>query len=563
MTDGAPRAAADGAPNPMAAAAPHQVPDGAPAHVIDGAPQTDWRRPAARSLLVTPLRTAKELIPSLAPVVVLAISQGGQAYWLLLLLVVVPVLIAVLRWWNTGYRIAGDQFQVRHGIVRKHLLTAQLDRIRTVDEEASLLRRALHIVDLHVGTGAHEAVSVHGIDATEAAALHCGLLARRRHAQPHRPDLPHLPSEGSPEHPAYGPGAADGDFTEENTAPERTVAAFSPAWLRFAPFTMSGVATVLTAWAIGGRIVNEFQLGDTVTPWVDRLRDATAQLSLLVLVLTVLIGGLVLVSVLSVAAYSLANWGYRLTRRGDATLYVRRGLLTSRAMTIEERRLRGVVLERPLLLRIPRGARAKALVTGGKRRSEEGARATHLLVPPAPAALVRAAAGDVLGTATPLTAPLLGHGPRAVRRRHTRALLGLAPVAATVAGAAWWWHWPRGTYVVAVLVLALAPVLATLRARSLGHAVLGDPRVLLGPDAGYLVGRSGAFPQDRSCLRSRAVIGWVLRETFFQRRAGLVTLEATVATSRGKIRILDVPRARALEIVRDATPGLLDRYLEP
>jgi putative membrane protein len=415
-----------------------------------------------------------------------------------------------------------------------------------------------------VGTGAHEAVSVHGIDATEAAALHCGLLARRRHAQPHRPDLPHLPSEGSPEHPAYGPGAADGDFTEENTAPERTIAAFSPAWLRFAPFTMSGVATVLTAWAIGGRIVNEFQLGDTVTPWVDRLRDATAQLSLLVLVLTVLIGGLVLVSVLSGRRRTpLANWGYRLTRRGDATLYVRRGLLTSRAMTIEERRLRGVVLERPLLLRIPRGARAKALVTGGKRRSEEGARATHLLVPPAPAALVRAAAGDVLGTATPLTAPLLGHGPRAVRRRHTRALLGLAPVAATVAGAAWWWHWPRGTYVVAVLVLALAPVLATLRARSLGHAVLGDPRVLLGPDAGYLVGPLGGVPAGPKLPALPRGDRLGAAETFFQRRAGLVTLEATVATSRGKIRILDVPRARALEIVRDATPGLLDRYLEP
>ena len=72
-------------------------PGHARASVADGA----WRRPAARSLLVAPLRNARELIPSLAPVILIAVSQRGMAYWLLLLVVILPVLLAVLRWWTT------------------------------------------------------------------------------------------------------------------------------------------------------------------------------------------------------------------------------------------------------------------------------------------------------------------------------------------------------------------------------------------------------------------------------------------------------------------------------
>lgn len=542
------------APPPPAASTPLDLTDGR------------WRRPAARSLLVTPLKTARELVPTLAPLVVLAISQGGSALWLLLGVVVLPVALAVLRWWNIGYRIADDQFQVRHGILRKHRLTAQLDRIRTVDAEASLLRRALRLVDLHVGTGAHEAVSVHGIDATQAEQLHRVLLSRRpRNVTPSEtqaagPAAAHPDGAAGAVADATYPTSADGTAS---APPERVVAEFTPGWLRFAPFTMSGVATALTAWALASRLINDLDLRDSLTPWLERARAATADVSILVLVLELLLTLVVTLSVLSVAAYALANWGYRLTRRADATLHVRRGLLTSRAVTIEERRLRGVVVERPLLLRIPRGARAKALLTGGKQRAERGSGATHLLVPPAPAYVVEAAVADVLVTAAPLRVSLTRHGPRATRRRYSRAFTALTPWAGLVALAAWWWAWPRWTYVGPLALLALAPVLGALRARWLGHALVGDATVLEGPTAGYVVASSGAFPQARALLRARAIIGWQVRATWFQRRAGLVTLEATVATPSGFVRILDVPRDRAVDVIRAATPGLLDPFVTP
>ena len=525
-----------------------------PGAVADG----QWRRPSPRSLLVAPLRIGKELLPSLLPLVVVAIAQGGYAYWLLVFVVALPVVIALLRWWNTAYRIADGQFQLRHGILRKHLLTAQLDRIRTVDAEASLLRRLLRIVNLHIGTGAHKPIALHGIDAAQAAELHRALLDRRRDPRP---------TQGQGTDPQLSdPGLAETQVSEaqatEPEVTERELARFTPDWLRFAPFTMNGVAVALAAWGLASRIISDFSLGAAVGDWVERGWDATRGVGIALLIIELLIGVIVTLSVLSLGAYALANWGYVLTRRSDATLHVRRGLLTSQAVTIEERRLRGAAVERPLLLRVPRGARARALVTGGARGDQRGARATHVLVPPGPVDVVERAVVDVLGSAEPLRVGLVRHGVRASRRRFTRALFWLAPVAAALVAAAGWWSWPAWTYAAPVLVLALAAPLGALRARWLGHAHVGDARVATGPTTGYVVASTGAFPHRRTALRSRAVIGWVMRETWFQRRAGLVTLEATVASQSGRVAILDVPRDEAVRIVRAATPGLLDPYVD-
>jgi putative membrane protein len=57
------------------------------------------------------------------------------------------------------------------------------------------------------------------------------------------------------------------------------------------------------------------------------------------------------------------------------------------------------------------------------------------------------------------------------------------------------------------------------------------------------------------------VIGWNLRSTYFQRRAGLVTLTATTAGGRQRVRILDVPDAEALRVARGAPAVLLEQFL--
>ena len=92
---------------------------------------------------------------------------------------------------------------------------------------------------------------------------------------------------------------------------------------------------------------------------------------------------LVAVVVASTVGYALAFWDFRLTRHPRGTLHVTRGLITTRATTIEERRLHGAEISEPLLLRMVAGARLIAIATGLRvgRGAERGG---SLLVPPAP-----------------------------------------------------------------------------------------------------------------------------------------------------------------------------------
>src|SRR5262249_25771848 len=171
------------------------------------------------------------------------------------------------------------------------------------------------------------------------------------------------------------------------------LARLRPAWIRFAPFTLSGLVTVGVLAGFVSQTLNEAQLDPGR---FGPLRAAAGQLSQrpLWLALTETAVGLVaLATVGSVAGYVLAFWGFRLARQPGGTLHVTRGLVTTRATTLEERRLRGVEVSEPLLLRAVRGGRCLAIATGLRvgRGAERGG---ALVLPPAPlAGAARGAAG--------------------------------------------------------------------------------------------------------------------------------------------------------------------------
>jgi putative membrane protein len=156
---------------------------------------------------------------------------------------------------------------------------------------------------------------------------------------------------------------------------------------------------------------------------------------------------------------------------------------------------------------------------------------------------------EVVGRHSPVTVTLLPHGPRAVRRRWTRALVPAAAVAAravvlAVEASTWF-------ALLAPLALATGVLLAVDRSRTLGHALV----------EGYLVARSGSLTSRREALATPSVIGWNLRATWFQRRAGLTDLVATTAGGRQSVRVLDLPEPDAVGLAAAAQPGLLDQFL--
>jgi putative membrane protein len=105
--------------------------------------------------------------------------------------------------------------------------------------------------------------------------------------------------------------------------------------------------------------------------------------------------------------------------------------------------------------------------------------------------------------------------------------------------------------VVAALGVPITLALAADRARALGHALVD----------GHVVVRSGSLNRRREALETAGVIGWNLRSTWFQRRAGLTTLVATTAGGRQAVTAIDVPEPIALALAREAHPKLLGQFL--
>ena len=159
------------------------------------------------------------------------------------------VVAGLLRWFTTTYRITADQVQVRKGLLRRRLLTVPRDRIRTVDVTANALHRALGLAKVEVGTGRtdrkDEAVKLDALHAAEAGRLRGELL----HRVPAR-----SPSPGAP------PGGRAGAATETGEPRETVLARVPAAWIRYGPFTLSGLVTVGVIAGVAGRAINEAHL---------------------------------------------------------------------------------------------------------------------------------------------------------------------------------------------------------------------------------------------------------------------------------------------------------------
>jgi putative membrane protein len=490
------------------------------AHETDG-----WRRLSTRMLVIHPIQELLRAWPALIGLVV-AGTAGGHGSWWSLAGAAAVVVAGMLRWFTTTYRISAEQVQVRKGLVRRRLLTVPRDRIRTVDVTANALHRSLGLAKVEVGTGRtdrkDDAVKLDALHADEATRLREELLHRSpaRTAQPRRPR-------------------------------ETLLVRVPPEWVRYGPFTLTGLVTVGVIAGVAGRAVNEAHIDPDRLGPVSTLLDRWEHAALPVEIAVLAVALMVAVAVASTLGYVLAFHGFRLTRNSAGTLHVTRGLITTRSTTIEERRLRGVEISEPLLLRAVRGARCLAITTGLRvgRGAERGG---SLLLPPAPRAEAQRVAAQVLGRTAPLTCPLTPHGPRATRRRYTRAV-GLAVlVAVALFALSRWAGLPAWTWHVSPVLVVIAALLAYDRTRSLGHALVERT----------LVSRRGSLVRRRSALSYDGIIGWNVQRSFFQRRAGLATLVATTAAGRQRIDVQDVPLDEALRVADAALPGLLTPFTD-
>jgi putative membrane protein len=261
----------------------------------------------------------------------------------------------------------------------------------------------------------------------------------------------------------------------------------------------------------------------------------------------------IVISLMSCARYLTTYFGLRVLDNGR-TLHLRNGLFTTRQTTLDRARFRGATVNEPLLLRLAGAAELEAIMVGDNPRQR--------ILPQAPRSAVEHTLAELLapraiaeaGPSELGSAPLTAHGPIARRRRYSRALAPvlLVPVAmlavslAEVHYSVWWWLLPT---VMAIIAVALAED----RYRGLGHTVLpateGSPT--------WLITRAGSLDRDRDCLEAPGIIGWTVRQSFWQRRGGVATVVAASAAGKKHYLVIDIPLDQAWPLIESVTPGRL------
>lgn len=493
-------------------------------------PYDDWLRLDPRTVLVSALVVAGVVAGAALP------AALGLSRWLGLpggVLAVVGAGLLVIgvaagadrvRWHRTRYRIGEERVDLHTGLLLVKRRSLARSRIRTVDLTANLLLRLLGLVTVRIGTGEH------GSDST----LELDPVTRAEGERLRRVLLERATTTPAGVH-------RDGEL-----------AVLDPRWIRYAP--VSFVAPMLGGAAVGAVMQISDWVGaqGEVIEWIgDRFRDTPLLWTIVILVLAALVAGVVGALGLWIEMW----WNYRLEREPGGTIRVRRGLFTSRSISVEEARLRGVDLVEPLGVRLFGAGRLDAITTG-LAKDKESRNADHNTVLPAvPRPRADSVAAAILREeATPTGAALTRH-PRAARGRRLRWSLAaaLAPVLLlAVLGAL---LTPVLLWIAlgsAAVFLPLAVALALDAYRNLGHALSGR----------YLVTRSGTLRRSTAALERAGVIGWTVKQSYFQRRAGLLTITATTAAGGGAYSAYDTDTAEGLTFAAEAVPGLLEPFLE-
>ncbi|MEO5877871.1 MAG: PH domain-containing protein [Streptosporangiaceae bacterium] len=412
----------------------------------------------------------------------------------------------VVRWLTFTYELHDDRIEIRRALIGRSVKTIPIERIRGVDITASFTHRLLGVAVVRIDAAADGDEGV--LDAVS-----------RREAERLR-RLLMRPSEVASE-------------------PDSVIARADPSWYRYAP--LSG-AYLLTPFALlGSALGTLYNLGDefglisegSLSHLGDNVTGVSPLIGIVFFILLVLA-----MPVASVLVFAWFNWDFTLHAR-DGSVVAERGLVTRRSVTLERRRIRGVELHDNPLERAAGVVRLNALVTGLGDAEHRGR-----LLPTSPHQVAWRVAEQLHGS---FRADLSPH-PRAARGRRIVRAVG-PPLAVAVLAR---FTGPSWLVTAALLAALLGLPLGLDRYRQLGHASDGEK----------LSVRSGSLRRHQQIIEHRAVVGWRLKQTLFQRRVGLATLMIAVGAGHGGYPATDVDPGAAVAFAASITPAWVKPFLD-
>lgn len=411
---------------------------------------------------------------------------------------VLGLVMTAASWWVFRYEVAEGELRVHSGLISRQERSVPLERIQAIDIDESLLQRIFGVVRVKVetaaGGGKGSDVTLEALSRADATDLANRLRLAR------------------------GRGVEDAPSTQlpiETAAEGTVIKRLSTGDLLLAGATSGRVGPALAI--VGGA----FQFADDIMP--ERAWGWLSQFTIGVSVQGAVVGLLVIGGIawlLAIASTVLTFGGFTLRRDGDHLL-ISAGLLDRRRSSIPLSRIQAITISEGML-RQPFGLAALRIESAGYGAD---AAESGVLFP-----LIRfTEIPDLLARAAPDMAAPLGTEDRRWQRPPDRARLryALAPtwrvipvvIAAVWAAAelpiSWWW----GLTMLVGLPLAIM----------YGLLQYGDTGWLI-DDQGRLLVRGRTIARWTAIMPRRRIQRRSMTRSPFQRRAGLATFHAAVAS---------------------------------
>ena len=486
-------------------------------------PAPEWlpldRRTIAASTVVAAGALAATAVPAGSGLLLGGVGLAWVLLWTIggtILGAAATAVIETARLAVTRYRVDAHRIERRVRFLSSSTTSLSTGRVRNVEISADLVQRRMGVATVRLASGE-----------TDGSRLILGALDREVAEELRR----HLLAE-----------RAATDTSE--------LVRLDPSWVRYAPASVMTPLLGLVGIGIVFQVADWFGAVPEMLEWIwDRIGD----LPIPVIAAGVLVLALVVGTIASVALFVENWWNLRLEHHEDGSLELHRGLLVGRHTSFDGRRIRGVTLHEPPGFRVLGAARLDVVASGvGTGKDDEGKKKqSPALVPASPRAVSADAAGTILGE--PVPTALRAHPPAARRRRLVRAGAAVAAVTGATLVPAVIWPWLWWIPVAASALSAASAIWAALdNARGLGHEITG----------GVVALRKGSLMRRTDVLGRDGILGWNIRRSPLQRRAGLATLVATTAGGSGAFRLPDVGREQAPALWRTAGP-VWDHLAEP
>lgn len=461
----------------------------------------------------------------LIPLVILLVfgRKRAEDFYIILamIFVVLPIGLAVVRYFTFSYRIENGELITHQGVLGRTQRIIPLSRVQDIRIEQSVLHRLFKMADVHVETA--------GGKGTEAS---LSVLAREE-AERLRAAVFDVKAgvTGTSDATPVAPPAPE--IVRQLTLRDLVMAGITSNQ------TASAIAVLLVVW----NLLDDFMSPEAYERWIRRSTQVAAewvtqfgQMAWLVfaggLFAAILVG-----MIFSVVGSVLMFYGFTLARSGE-DLHRNYGLFTRRASSLPRRRIQVLKIEETILRRLFRLATLRADTAGAKGpQNEQNTGGRDMLLPIVP----RAEVEGLLPTVFPDLDDVQDWrkvSRRAIRRGTAKGSLVclLLALVLYLVQRQWLALWP-------VAFIPAVYVLNVLSYRHLGYA--RGPR--------YFRTRRGWLRRSTHIVPIRNAQVIVVRETPFDRRhkvASVLVDTAGKAHTGGSPRIENVPHEEAVELAR-------------